>query len=369
MSNHRGVLFSDFKPLEAEIKEQLDEAYKRVIKNSWYIGGSELKQFESSFANYCGVKYCVGVGNGLDSLVLSLKSLNIGEGDEVIVPANTFIATALAVSYVRAKLVLTDPSLEYYNMDAGSLNNEITSKTKAIIPVHLYGQPCDMDSILNVANENDLYIIEDCAQAHGAMYKGKKVGGFGHASGFSFYPGKNLGALGDAGAVVTDNEDIYKLVRAYGNYGSVEKYNHFLKGQNSRLDELQAAFLSIKLNIIEDINKDRQRIANRYLKEIDNSRIHLPKVQKDCVPVWHIFAVRCEDRDSLEDYLNNKGINTGKHYPIPVHMQKCYEDLGYQKGSFPNAEIISETELSLPIYYKMSNDDISYVIDTMNSYR
>ena len=317
---------------------------------------------------YCGVKYCVGCGNGLDALMLALKALGISEGDEVIVPSNTYIATALAVTYVGAKPVFVEPKIETFNIDPERIESAITDKTKAIMPVHLYGQACDMDKIMEIAKRYDLFVVEDCAQAHGATYKGHRVGSFGDAAGFSFYPGKNLGALGDAGALVTNNKELADKVRALGNYGSDYKYHHIYRGNNSRLDELQAAFLSAKLPHMDKINEERRRIADCYLNEIHNPKIILPTVEKYMVPVWHIFGIRCTDRSELERYLNDKGIGTNKHYPIPMHLQECYKDLGYKEGDFPIAEEISKTELSIPMYYGMTDEEIQYVIDVINGY-
>ena len=301
-------------------------------------------------------------------MVLILKALGIGLEDEVIVPSNTYIATALAVTYVGAKPVFVEPKLETYNINPALIESAITSKTKAIIPVHLYGHPCEMRLILNIAKKYGLHIIEDCAQAHGATYYGQKIGTFGYAAAFSFYPGKNLGALGDGGAVVTNNKELAEIVRALGNYGSDYKYHHIYKGNNSRLDELQAAFLSAKLPYLDKMNEERRRIADRYLSEIKNNKVILPITQLDMVPVWHIFAIRCEERDDLENHLNNNGVGTNKHYPIPMHLQECYKELGFKLGDFPIAEKISSTELSIPMYYGMTNDEISYVIDTINSF-
>ena len=362
------VPFVSFIPLEKELEIQMHEAFRRVFHNSWYIGGEELLNFEKAFAQYCEVNNCVGVGNGLDALMLSLKALGIGKGDEVIVPANTFIATALAVTYVGATPVLVDANIDTFNIVTSKIEDKITNKTKAIIPVHLYGQPCDMDEIINIANKYNLYIVEDCAQAHGARYKGKRVGAFGNIAGFSFYPGKNLGALGDAGAVVSNDAKLIEKVRTLGNYGSDYKYHHIYQGNNSRLDELQAAFLAEKLNIMEKINDNRRSIAQRFLNEINNSKIMLPKVKDGYEHVWHVFAIRCQSRDELERYLNEYGIGTNKHYPIPIHLQKCYEKLNYKIGDFPVAEEISTTELSLPLYYGMSESDIDYIIDTINRF-
>ncbi|WP_239639199.1 DegT/DnrJ/EryC1/StrS family aminotransferase [Streptococcus parauberis] len=355
--------------MEKELNDELRNAFETVLTNSWYIGGNEDKKFEESFAKYCETDYCVGVGNGLDALLLSLKALGIGEGDEVIVPANTYIASALAISYVGATPVLVEPELETFNIDAKKIESAITKNTKAIMPVHLYGLSCDMDVIQEIAQKHNLYIIEDCAQAHGALYKDKKVGSFGVLSGFSFYPGKNLGALGDAGGVVGNSKELIDKVRALSNYGSDYKYHHIYKGNNSRLDELQAAFLSAKLPILDKINKNRNEIANRYLSEIKNDALALPSVPEGRTHVWHVFAIRSDKRADLEEYLSEQGISTNRHYPIPVHLQDCYKDLGYKKGDFPIAEKISDTQISIPIYYGMTTEEIDYVITTLNNYR
>lgn len=363
------VPFVSFLPMEIELDAELRGAFERVYKRSWYIEGVEDRNFEHDFAKYCDTKFCVGVGNGLDALMLALKALGITEGDEVIVPSNTYIATALAVTYTGARPVFVEPNINTFNIDSTKIENAITSKTKAIMPVHLYGQPCDIDSILDIAEKHDLYIVEDCAQAHGALYKGKKIGSFGQIAGFSFYPGKNLGALGDAGAVVTNSEDYAMKIRALGNYGSDYKYHHIYLGNNSRLDELQAAFLSVKLSHLERVNQERRRIAKMYLEGIKNSEIILPFIPDYATPVWHIFAIRCNRRDELENYLNDAGIGTNKHYPIPMHLQECYKNLGFKKGDYPIAEQISSTELSIPMYYGMSDSQIQFVIDRINSFR
>ncbi len=362
------VPFVSFRPLEREIDKALRDAFERVYQRSWYIGGEEDEAFEKAFASYCETKYCIGVGNGLDALVLVLKALNIGPGDEVLVPSNTYIATALAVTYVGAMPVFVEPTLETFNIDPSRIETAITEKTKAIMPVHLYGRPCDMDPIMEIANKYRLRVVEDCAQAHGATYKGRKIGTFGDASGFSFYPGKNLGALGDAGAVVTNDKEIADKVRALGNYGSDYKYHHIYKGNNSRLDELQAAFLSAKLPLLDHVNENRRQIAERYLTEMKNPEVILPTVTDGYIPVWHIFGIRCKRREKLEKWLKDNGIGTNKHYPIPMHLQECYKELGFKKGDFPIAEEISETELSLPMYYGMSDEEIQYVIDLVNQF-
>lgn len=362
------VPFVSFKPLERELDKPLRQAFDRVFENSWYIDGNEDKVFEEAFATWCDAAYCVGCGNGLDALVLALKALNVGEGDEVIVPSNTYIATALAVTYVGATPVFVEPDIRTYNIDPYRIEEKITPKTKAIMPVHLYGQACDMDPIMLLAQKYGLYVIEDCAQAHGATYKGRIIGSFGHAAGFSFYPGKNLGALGDAGAAVTNDKAVADKIRALGNYGSDYKYHHIYKGSNSRLDELQAAFLSAKLPLMDKVNENRRYIAKRYLEGIKNPAIILPFVPDYAVPVWHLFAVRTEKRDALAEHLAQKGIGTNKHYPIPMHLQDCYADLGIKEGELPIAEEISRTELSLPMYYGMTEEEIDYVIDAVNSF-
>ena len=362
------VPFVSFLPMEKELDKDIREAFERVYSASWYIEGKEDERFEKAFSDYLGVKYCVGTGNGLDALMLALKALEIGEGDEVIVPSNTFIATALAVTYVGARPVFVEPDIRTFDIDPSKIEAAISNKTKAIMPVHLYGQSCVMEPIVEIARRYNLYIVEDCAQAHGALYKDRKIGTFSDIACFSFYPGKNLGALGDAGAVVTNSKKLADKVRAYGNYGSDYKYHHIYKGNNSRLDELQAAFLSAKLPHLDHMNEERRRIASLYLEGIRNEKVILPYVEEDCTPVWHIFAIRCKDRKVLETYLNERGIETNKHYPIPMHLQECYKDLNIEKGSLPIAEEISETELSIPMFYGMTRDQIDYVIDTINSF-
>lgn len=369
MKNNMQVPFVTFRPLERKLDKELRAAFERVYDRSWYIEGEEDKQFEEAFASYCGVNYAVGCGNGLDSLMLSLKALGIGAGDEVIVPSNTFIATALAVTYCGATPVFVEPDINTFAIDPSKIEEKITEKTKAIMPVHLYGQSADMSPILAIAKKHGLFIVEDCAQAHGAKYKGKRIGSFGDAAGFSFYPGKNLGALGDAGAVVTNSKELADKVRALGNYGSDYKYHHIYQGNNSRLDEMQAAFLSAKLPVLDKVNKNRRETAAKYLSGMKNPAVILPTVPEYAEPVWHIFAVRCKERDRFEKFLNNKGIGTNKHYPIPMHLQECYKDLGFKKGDFPIAEEISETELSLPMYYGMTDEEIDYVIDAVNEFR
>lgn len=375
------IPFVTFKPLETELDSEIRAAFERVYTRSWYIEGEEGKAFEQEFAEYCGTKYAVGCGNGLDALMLSLKALGIGNGDEVIVPSNTFIATALAVTYTGAIPVFVEPDIRTFNIDLGLIEQAITPRTKAIMPVHLYGQPCDMDPIIDIAQKHNLYIVEDCAQAHGATYKGKRIGSFGTAAGFSFYPGKNLGALGDAGAVVTNDKILANKIRALGNYGSDYKYHHIYKGNNSRLDEMQAAFLLAKLPSLDKVNDNRRATAKKYLLGIKNPNVILPYVHPDSNPVWHILGIRVKTeaemkgkaelgvgRKSLEKFLNDAGIGTNKHYPIPMHLQECYKDMGLKKGDFPIAEEISATELSIPMYYGMTDGEVQYVIDKINEW-
>ena len=362
------IPFVSFNAMHNEIKDEIQDAFKRVYEKNWFIQGTECELFEKEFAEYCGAEYAVGCGNGLDALYLVLRAYGIGEGDEVIVPSNTYIATALAVSYTGAVPVFAEPSMETYNIDPELIEATITAKTRAIMAVHLYGQPADMDSIREIAARHDLKVIEDSAQAHGATYKGQRTGSIGDAAGFSFYPGKNLGALGDAGAVTSNDKDLIDKVRALGNYGSDYKYHHIYKGNNSRLDEVQAAFLRVKLKNLDRWNSDRVKTAERYLKEIDNPQIKLPVVRENNTHVYHIFAIRCDRRDELEKYLAEKGIGTNKHYPIPMHLQGAYKELGFGEGDFPNAEEISSTELSIPMYYGMTDDEIGYVIDSLNKW-
>ena len=352
-----------------ELKKELTDKFELVLERNNYIMGEELEQFEKEFAEFCGVKHAIGCGNGLDALVIALRALKIGTGDEVIVPSNTYIATALAVSHVGATPVFVEPDIRTFNIDPFLIEEKITPKTKAIMPVHLYGRPADMGAINKIAKKYGLKVVEDCAQAHGAKYKGQLIGTFGDVSGFSFYPGKNLGALGDAGAVVTNNDEIAKNIKMLRNYGSQYKYVHEVVGYNTRLDELQAAFLTVKLQHLNMWNKERDRIANKYIANIKNEKIVLPlPSNEEYQNVWHIFAVITEDRDLLEKYLATKGIGTIKHYPTPMHLQGAYKDLGLKKGDLPIAEKISKCELSIPLYYGMTEKEIDYTIDALNAY-
>jgi len=363
------IPFVSFEPMHKELEFEILDKFKEVYQKNWFIQGEEVKKFEEEFAQFCNAKYCIGCGNGLDALYLILRAYDIGEGDEVIVPSNTYIATALAVSYTGAKPIFVEPDLLTYNINPALIEQAITTKTKAIMAVHLYGQPADMDNINSIAKKHNLKVIEDSAQSHGALYKDKKVGSLGDASGFSFYPGKNLGALGDGGAIVTNDKEIADKVRAIANYGSDKKYHHIYKGTNSRLDEVQAAFLRIKLRNLERWNEERRKIAQKYIDGINNPKI-IKSVEVDYAKhVWHIFAVRTEKRNEFEKYLSDNGIGTTTHYPTPMHMQEAYKDLNITEGSLPIAEEISKEVISLPMWYGMNNEEINYIIEKVNNWR
>ena len=344
------VPFLELKPAYDELRSEFDAAYHRVMESGSYLLGKELEQFECEFAAYCQAEYCVGLGNGLEALHLILRAYDIGVGDEVIVPSNTFIATWLAVSYAGAIPVPVEPNLRTFNIAPERIEASITLKTKAIMPVHLYGQPADMDPILSIAQKHGLKVIEDNAQAQGARYKGRRTGSLGDAAAISFYPAKNIGAFGDAGAVTTNNAEIADRVRTLRNYGSKRKYENDCQGYNSRLDELQAAFLRVKLRKLDEWNERRRAIAARYLNELSGVLgLELPCVPEWAQPVWHLFAVRYRQRDKLQAALSAAGIGTLIHYPIPPHLSGAYADAGWKPGDFPVAEEIARTELSLPL--------------------
>jgi dTDP-4-amino-4,6-dideoxygalactose transaminase len=365
------VPFLVLTPMNNEVMDGIQTSIQSVLERSSYIMGEECELFEREFAAYCGASHGIGCGNGLDALRLCLCALGIGEGDEVIVPSNTFIATALAVSYAGATPVFAEPEGNSFNMDPARIEEKVTARTKAIIAVHLYGRPADMDPILAVAGKHNLAVIEDAAQAHGAAYKGRKAGSLGDAAAFSFYPTKNLGALGDGGMITTNNAKLAGTLAMLRNYGSKEKYVHEVPGGcNSRLDEIQAAPLRVKLRNLDRWNQAREEIARRYIAEINNPLIQLPRPSdSDFQCVWHIFAVTCEQRGRLEEYLAEKGIGTLRHYPVPMHLQKAYASLWMKEGDLPEAENISSNELSLPLYYGMTGDDIGYVVRTINAFQ
>jgi dTDP-4-amino-4,6-dideoxygalactose transaminase len=344
------VPFHQLKPGYEELRCEFDAAYHRVMDSGWYLLGTEIEEFEAEFASYCHTTYCVGVGNGLEALHLILKAYDIGRGDEVIVPSNTFIATWLSISYVGAEPVPVEPNPDTFNITPDRIEAAITSKTKAIIPVHLYGQPADMDPIRSIAQRNGIKVIEDNAQAQGARYKNQPTGSLGDAAATSFYPAKNLGSFGDAGAVTTNDEELALRVRSLRNYGSTKKYHHDFQGFNSRMNELQAAFLRVKLKRLDEWNSRRRVVAARYSDELTSvTEVKLPSVPTWAEPAWHIFAVRHENRDKLQDFLMKAGIGTLIHYPIPPHLSGAYARAGWEKGDFPLAEKIAQTELSLPI--------------------
>jgi dTDP-4-amino-4,6-dideoxygalactose transaminase len=344
------VPFLDLEPGYREIKKELDAAYRRVMRSGWYILGEEVRLFEEAFAQYCGANHCVGVGNGLEALQLILRAYGIGPGDEVIVPANTYIATWLAVSHAGAAPVPVEPDPRTYNIDAGKIEEAVTARTRAVMAVHLYGQPADMDAVRAVAGKRHLLIVEDAAQAHGAEYKGKKTGGLGDAAAFSFYPGKNLGAFGDAGAVVTDDSELADRLRVLRNYGSRTKYLNEIKGYNSRLDPLQAAFLRVKLTRLDEWNGRRKALAKRYLDELRSvPGLVLPHVPEWADPVWHQFVARHPERDVLQKHLADNRIGTLVHYPIPPHLSGAYPEMREKAGKLPVTELLSKTVLSLPM--------------------
>jgi dTDP-4-amino-4,6-dideoxygalactose transaminase len=357
------VPFLELKPTYLELKEEFDAAYHRVMESGWYLLGREVEEFEAEFAAYCEAKHCVAVGNGLDALHLILRACGIGPGDEVIVPANTFIATWLAVSYAGAIPVPVEPDAQTHNLDPGRLENAVTRKTKAIMPVHLYGQPADMDPIQRVASKHGLKVIEDNAQAQGARYKGRRTGSLGDAAGNSFYPGKNLGAFTDAGAVTTNDAGLADQVRVLRNYGSRKKYYYECKGFNSRLDELQAAFLRVKLRHLDEWNGRRRLIAARYLSDLHGAdSLALPSVPEWADPVWHLYVVQHPRRDSLQQALSQVGIGTLIHYPVPPHLSGAYAEGKWRRGDFPIAERLADTVLSLPIGPHLAEDQVRAVI-------
>jgi dTDP-4-amino-4,6-dideoxygalactose transaminase len=356
------IPFLDFGAMHAELRPRLDAAYARVVDSNWLILGNEVTAFEREFAAYCGAKHCVGVANGLDALFITLKAMGIGPGDEVIVPSNTYIATWLAVSYAGATPVPVEPDPRTYNIDPARIEAAITPATKAIMPVHLYGQPADIDPIVEIARRHNLKVVEDAAQAHGAKYKGRRVGSLGDAAGFSFYPGKNLGALGDGGAVVTNDDELADKLRVLRNYGSREKYHNEVKGFNSRLDELQAAFLREKLVVLDDWNARRCAVAKHYLAGLANLGLVLPFVPDWAEPVWHLFVVRHRSRDSLQKALTDQGVGTAIHYPVAPHRQPAYAEMALTEGTLPVAEAIHREVLSLPIWPQMTDAQVNEVI-------
>lgn len=362
------IPFLDLKALNAQYREDMIKACTRVIDSGWYIHGNECKAFEDEFAAYCGTKYCIGVANGLDALILILRGYKelgiIQAGDEVIVPSNTYIASILAISENGLIPVLVEPLVDTYLLNPERIEEKITAKTKAILAVHLYGQVCDMEAINAIAQKYALKVIEDSAQSHGAYFGDKRSGGLGDASGFSFYPGKNLGALGDGGAITTDDHALAETVRALGNYGSHKKYENLYKGVNSRLDEIQAAILRVKLAHLDIEIENRRKIANYYLENIQNEKIILPSLKEQKGHVWHLFVIRVKERDALQKYLSENEIQTLIHYPIPPHKQSAYRE--WNELSYPVSEKIHAEVLSLPISGIQTLRDTQKIIDTVN---
>ncbi|NWF66364.1 MAG: DegT/DnrJ/EryC1/StrS family aminotransferase [Campylobacterales bacterium] len=364
------IPFLDLKNINAEYRAELINACTRVIDSGWYIQGNECKEFEKEFANYCGTKHAIGVANGLDALILILRAYKemgiMSDGDEVIVPANTYIASILAISQNNLVPILVEPSLDTYLINPDEIEEKITPKTKAILPVHLYGQTCDMDKIVKIAKKYNLKIIEDSAQSHGAYFGYKRSGNLGDVSGFSFYPGKNLGALGDGGAVTTNDDELAQIIRALGNYGSHKKYENLYKGVNSRLDEIQSAMLRVKLSYLDKEIKNRREIANYYLQNIKNEKIILPFVRKEDNHVWHLFVIRTSKRDELQKYLSDNGIQTLIHYPIPPHKQNAYKE--WNNKCYKVSEKIHHEVLSLPISGVQSLEDTKKIVNIINEY-
>ncbi|WP_180009154.1 MULTISPECIES: DegT/DnrJ/EryC1/StrS aminotransferase family protein [unclassified Acinetobacter] len=368
------IPFLDLKSINAQYRAELIEACTRVIDSGWYIGGNELFQFEENFAAYCGTQYCVGVANGLDALILTLRAWKelgkLHDGDEVIVPSNTYIASILAITANNLTPVLVEPDLNTYNIDPAKIQQAITAKTRVILPVHLYGQLAEMPEIMQIAKQHNLLVLEDSAQSHGAQIQGKKAGNWGDASGFSFYPGKNLGALGDAGAVTTNDAELATMLKALRNYGSHEKYKNLVPGVNSRLDEIQAAMLDVKLKYLDQETQHRRHIASLYLNGIKNPLIQLPlngiNAESYEQHVWHLFVIRTNQREALQKHLNKQGIQTLIHYPIPPHKQQAYKE--WNSRSYPLTEVMHQEVLSLPLSPVMRDEEVKLVIAAINSF-
>ncbi|WP_406022430.1 DegT/DnrJ/EryC1/StrS family aminotransferase [Succinivibrio sp.] len=361
------IPFLDLFAINERYRQEIEHSIQEVLDSGWYLQGEKNNEFCKNFASYCGTKYCLGVANGLDALRLIIRGYGFGFGDEIIVPANTFIATVLAITENGCKPVFVEPNINTYNINPELVEKSITSKTKAIMAVHLYGQLADVETLSKIAKKYGLKLIEDSAQAHGAILNRKRAGSFGDAAGFSFYPGKNLGALGDAGCITTNDKELYEKCKALANYGSDYKYHHIYKGINSRLDEIQAAILNVKLKYLDQDNEIRRTISKQYREQVDNSRIILPTVTTEESHVWHIFVVRTNSRDKLASFLKESGIQTNIHYPIPPHQQQAYSE--YEKDSYPITEQIHKQVLSIPISPVLSQQDVQYIISCLNQYK
>ncbi len=346
---------------------EFEEAAIRTLRSGWYIMGKELEAFEQAFAAYNGSKYALGVANGLDALVLACRAVGIGEGDEVLVQGNTYIATVMGITRNGAKPVFVEPD-QYHQIDVTKLEKALTPKTKAVMVVHLYGHAADMKPVVDFCKKHNLKLIEDCAQSHGSKVEGKMTGTFGDVGCFSFYPSKNLGCFGDGGAIITDNEEIYNKIKMLRNYGSSKRYYFDEVGLNSRLDEIQAALLSVRLSHLDELTNERYEIADYYLKNIKNDKIDLPKTREGAGNVYHQFVIRCKTRDDLIKYLDEKGVGTIIHYPVPPHLSACYENLGYKKGDLPITEELADTVLSIPMYNGITKEEQDRVIEALNNY-
>lgn len=360
------IKFLDLEKINNRFRTEIDSKIKKVLDSGWYLFGEETKLFEQNFANFCGTKYCISCANGLDALSLIIKGFGFKDGDEIIVPANTFIASILAISNNGCTPILIEPDIETYNINPDLIEEKITPKTKAIIVVHLYGQAVQMEKIFEIAKKYNLKIIEDSAQAHGAFYKDKRVGSLGDAGAFSFYPGKNLGCLGDGGCITTNDKELAEKIRALSNYGSDYKYHHIYKGVNARLDEIQAAILNVKLPYLDSDNARRLEIAKQYISNIKNPKIILPQIFNEKSHVFHIFAVRIKNRAEFQKYLKNKGIQTNIHYPTPPHKQGAYKELSNQKLAI--TERIHDEIISLPISPVLTDEEVKNIIKAVNEY-
>lgn len=361
------IPFNILEPLFREHAAEYEEAALRVLRSGWYIMGPELEAFEKEFAAYAGSRFCIGVNSGLDALSLAIRSLGIAPGDEVIVQANTYIATVLAITASRATPVFVEPD-EYHGIDPEATSKALTPGTRAIVAVHLYGQPCDMGLLSEISQKAGIPLIEDCAQSHGATFAGRMTGTFGSIGCFSFYPTKNLGAFGDAGAVVTDDPTLSEKIRTLRNYGSRVKYYNETEGVNSRLDEIQAALLRVRLTHLEEILYEREEIARLYLEGISNPLVKLPKVRPDSRHTWHQVVIQCGERDRLQTWMKEQGIQTGIHYPVPPHLSKAFAGLGYSRGDFPISEAIADSVLSLPVFNGLERENIGHVIRALNAF-
>lgn len=348
-------------------QEELEEKALQVLRSGWYILGNEVNEFEKEFATYIGAKYCVGLASGLDALWIAFRALKIGEGDEVIVQGNTYIASVMGITLNGATPVFVEPD-EYFNIDASRIEEKITDRTKAVLVVHLYGQASNMKPIVDICKKHDLKLVEDCAQSHGATFDGKTTGTFGDIACFSFYPSKNLGAFGDGGAIVTDDENLAEFIKIFRNYGSQKRYYNMLVGANSRLDEIQAGFLRVKLKYLDDMTKEKREFSQRYLNELRNDKIELPRIREKATHIWHQFVIKTPYRDELMDYLNDRNIGTIIHYPIPPHLSEAYSYLNVKNGDLPITEEYANSVLSIPLYNGMTKEEQDYVIDAINAF-